>query len=116
MTSLIRLWRAGRDILPFSMLGCLLTCFGSSLANCALYGDDVSIETFAQQFSVGYTGAALMAITTLPILHAIRKGMNPQKQSDQPEASGLLLAADPSLSNRQSMKARRAAGDWRLLG
>jgi uncharacterized membrane protein len=73
MTGFTRLWRAGREILPFSMLACLLTCFGSSLANAVLFGGNVSIKTFALHFSVGYTGAVMMAFITLPLVHAMRK-------------------------------------------
>lgn len=73
---LIKLWVAGRGVIPFSALACLFACLGSSLANqLVLSGRVQSIQEFVVRFGVGYAGAVLVGCAALPILNALLRNL-----------------------------------------
>ncbi len=81
MSRLAAGWRRGASIIPFSLVGCLLTCIGAVAANMAMDGWVTSggWPTFARRLLVGYAGAVLVVTGVFPWLHLWRSRRRPSQ-------------------------------------
>ncbi len=89
-------WRRGASIIPFSLVGCLLTCIGAVIANMVLDGWALSggWPMFARRVAVGYAGAVLVVAGVFPWLELWRTWRRGSGAFGMPSDAGDRIAAN----------------------
>lgn len=67
------MWLSGAKVIPFSMLGCFLTCVAGVASNSAYEARQLAWSAFLVRLVVAYSGAALVVVIVFPLLDAFRK-------------------------------------------